>query len=280
MYKILFLTDFSQHSYQARLFLKNFAQCSKSEVFIFHALTPVVGAITQMGSTVELSSVLYKGAEEELYQIQNEFIEKQIETHIILHSGSLQNEIEKFLHENTFDMIVMGTHGKSNLLDRILGSNATYVLTHLSLPTIVIPSKYQPRTIRNVVFAHQLFTPKINHLEKAFEFLEYWGINRLDILHIYSEEMEVYHPNMEIVNVLKEKFSHKDLQFHFVQDDSVVYGLYKYMHENEVDFLITSSNKKTFWRRLVSGNISSKMATEFETPILVLKDPTGNDEVY
>lgn len=272
MYKILFLTDFSEHSTNAMHFTEKLAIASGSEVVIFHALVPVVGTITQMGSTVELTSVLYNTAEETLREAQEEFEKLNIPTQKILLSGYVMSELESIIEEYGINLIIMGTHGKASILDKIVGSTAAYVLTQLDVPTIVIPSKFRERTIKNVAFAHQLVSPKIDHLTEAFKFIGYFDLAHLDVAHIYSDEQDVYEADKSVLDQIKNNFSDRDLEFHFIQDDSVVNGIYDFLKEKEVDFLITSSNKKTFWKRLLSGNISATLATEFNTPILVLKD--------
>lgn len=273
MYKILFLTDFSEQSVQAMYFTKKLAIASGSEVIIFHTMLPVVGSITQMGNTVELTSVLYHTADEALKETEADFKAQNIPTKTVLLSGYILSEVENVVKENGINLIIMGTHGKTSLLDKIVGSTAAYVLTQLNTPTIVIPSKFHQRVIKKVVFAHQLVAPKIDHLLDAFNFIGYLGVEQLDVVHIYSDEQDVYEPDQNIIREIQENFIHKNLNFHYVQDDSVVNGMYNFMKDNQTDFLITSSNKKTFWKRLLSGNISATLATEFDTPVLVLKDP-------
>ncbi|MCO5249651.1 MAG: universal stress protein [Chitinophagales bacterium] len=271
MYKILFLTDFSEHSNHAKAFTQKLAVSSQSDVIIFHALFPVTGSITQMGATVELTSVLYNSATESLQRLEKEFNEVNINTQSIILTGDIIHQVENVVKENKVDLIIMGTHGMNNIIDRITGSVAAYVLTRLDIPTIVIPFQYHQREIKKIVFAHQLSAPRVNHLEAAFEFAKFLNILHIDVVHIYSDELDVYQPNREIINELKEKFRQESIGFHFIKNESVVNGIYQYMQDNQTDFLITSSNKKTFWKRLMSGNISATLATEFDTPILVLK---------
>ena len=271
MYKILFLTDFSEYSDHAKEFTQKLALSSHSEVFIFHALLPVAGSITQMGSTVELTSVLFDSANDSIKRLEEEFNSLNIKSTSLILTGNIVYQIEHVVQKNNIDLIIMGTHGMNNILDRITGSVAAYVLTRLDTPTIVIPSKYHKREIKKIVFAHQLSVPRVNHLEAAFKFANFLNIDHIDVVHIYSDEIDVYQPNQEIINEVKAKFSSEKIDFHFIKHDSVIKGIYQYIQDNQTDFLITSSNKKTFWKRLMSGNISATLATEFDTPILVLK---------
>lgn len=272
MYRVLFMTDFSERSMHAMEFCKMFASASKSEVVLFHCVSPIVGSMTQMGVSVELTSILHENAQDSLAEMQKDFKEHHIDSKTVLAAGQVSSVLEEVIEENNINLIIMGTHGNSNLLDKIMGSTAAYVLTHLDTPTIVIPAKFKLKPIENVIFAHQLTAPKIDHLLEAFTFINILNVEKLDVVHIHSEEQEVYSPDTAIIDQIKANFTHQNIVFHFEKDDSVVNGLYRFMKENKTDFLITSSNKKTFWKRLLSGNISATLATEFDIPILVLKD--------
>lgn len=272
MYRILFMTDFSEHSMHAMNFCKHLASVSGSEVVLFHCVTPIVGSITQMGVSVELTTILYENANDSLKDFEAEFTQEGIPSKSLLTAGQVSSILDDVVEEENINLIVMGTHGMSNILDKIMGSTTAYVLTQMDVPTIVIPSKFQMKDIKNVVFAHQLNAPKIDHLLEAFKFTKYLEVPHLDVVHIYSDEQEVYAPDNAVIAQIKSTFAHENINFYFEKDDSVVNGLYRFMKENKTDFLITSSNKKTFWKRLLSGNISATLATEFETPILVLKD--------
>lgn len=272
MYKILFLTDFSEYSQNAKIFTKLLAKADNSEVIVLHTLSPVVGSITQMGFTVELNAVLYDVAQQSMNEIEVEFRDEGIKISTTIRSGNILDEAENVIDTMNANLIIMGTHGKSGLLDKMIGSTAAQVVTQMDIPTIVIPFRYQFHPIKNITFAHQLESPKLKHLTETFKMLDLFGIQQLNIVHIYSKEQDVYQADTNIVNEIKSQFSDRIINFYYVNDESVVNGLYGFLKGHQTELLVTSSNKKTFWKRLVSGNISATLATEFDVPIFILKD--------
>ncbi|MCO5229908.1 MAG: universal stress protein [Chitinophagales bacterium] len=272
MYKILFLTDFSEYSQNARTFTKLLAKTSNSEVVVMHTISPVVGSITQMGFTVELNSVLYDVAQQSMIEIEEDFKADGIKVSYTIRSGNLLDEAQNIIDSKEANLIIMGTHGKTGILDKMIGSSAAQVITQMDVPTIVIPYKYKFHQVKNITFAHQLESPKLEHLAETFKILDFFKIEQLNIVHIYSQEQDVYQADTNVVDKIKEQFPSRTINFHFVNDDSVINGLYNFLKDHHTDLLVTSSNKKTFWKRLISGNISATLATEFDIPIYILKD--------
>jgi nucleotide-binding universal stress UspA family protein len=53
--------------------------------------------------------------------------------------GAPGQEIVRLATEEGFDLIVMGTHGRTALAGALMGSVTTYVLGHCSVPLLLIP---------------------------------------------------------------------------------------------------------------------------------------------
>lgn len=53
--------------------------------------------------------------------------------------GAAGKEIVRLATEEGFDLIVMGTHGRTALAGAVMGSVTTYVLGHCSVPLLLIP---------------------------------------------------------------------------------------------------------------------------------------------
>jgi len=74
-------------------------------------------------------------------KIKEQFKKIQIETIAVL--GNPGSEIIKQAIENEVSVIVMGTHGRTGILQIVMGSTAEYVIRHSTIPVLVIPmNKY------------------------------------------------------------------------------------------------------------------------------------------
>lgn len=53
--------------------------------------------------------------------------------------GSAGEQIVRFAKEGQFDLIVMGTHGRTAMAGAVMGSVTTYVLGHCEIPVLLVP---------------------------------------------------------------------------------------------------------------------------------------------
>jgi universal stress protein A len=271
MYRILSLTDFSENSKIALDFSKDLASKSESEVFILHAIAPVKGTITLSDKSLELNHILFENAKEKMDELILEFNHLNISPTIIIRSGLLNQLLRHVIEEFKIDLLIINSHGHSNL-NKIIGNNAAYILANIYTPTIIIPSNYKTKQIEKASFIHQLEKPKFNHLLDVFNFFDFFGINELDLIHIHSEEQDVFVADKTMIEITQELFPDKTINFHFIEGEFVVDSLALFLKGNHTDFLVISSNKKTFWKRFLAGNIHVESSIKFDFPILILSD--------
>lgn len=270
MYRILTLTDFSENSKSALEFSKILALNSNSQVTILHTITPVVGSITLSDQTVELNNILFENSKEKLAEIVLDFNAANVIPNAMIRNGKLTQILSLIIEELNIDMLVITTHGYGNPTAKITGKNAAYILANIHIPTIIIPSLYSFSSISNPCFAHQLEKPKLNHLSDFFKFLEAFKVNEIDLVHILSEEQDVFIPDKSMIQTTQEAYSDKKINFHFIEGEFVVDRLYQYLKENQSSFLVISSNKKKFWKRFISGNVHIERSARIFLPILIL----------
>jgi nucleotide-binding universal stress UspA family protein len=57
--------------------------------------------------------------------------------------GDPMEEIIRFVTDNTADLLIVGTHGRTGLDHWITGSVAEHVIRHATIPVLVIPYNHQ-----------------------------------------------------------------------------------------------------------------------------------------
>ena len=145
--KILFCTDFSENSDHAFSYTFNLTRAYDATLLILHV---ILEPVCYYWSTP-------KGGRE-LIAKQTERVEQEINTHYLQKLGEFKNyeifaretgeggafyEIIQAAREESADLIVMGTHGRTGLDHLILGSTAENVVRKLPCPvlTVRLPEK-------------------------------------------------------------------------------------------------------------------------------------------
>lgn len=129
--KILHPTDFSDCAARAEALAVDLARKLESEIVLFQTLveTPLYGEGFLTGETVtKIYAAQREWAREKLQARGDELRRQGIKASWRVESGVPYQEIVKVAAEESADMIVMGTHGRTGLDRLMLGSVAERVV--------------------------------------------------------------------------------------------------------------------------------------------------------
>jgi nucleotide-binding universal stress UspA family protein len=139
--KILVPTDFSVHSAEATAWAADLARRYDASVTLIHVYQPVSMALPEgyvlMSANAladllsELDGALAK-AKEDMAATE------RITPETMLLQGVPFAEIVQFAREGSYDLVVMGTHGRTGLRHALLGSVAEKVVRKAHCPVLTI----------------------------------------------------------------------------------------------------------------------------------------------
>lgn len=139
--KILVPVDFSAQSEQAVRLAAGLAQLHDGTLEILHVYDPVAYPLPDgyVLSTAQQLGRLLNGYQQRLHEMKelaHESGATAVETH--LRQGIAFADICLFAREGAFDLIVMGTHGRTGLGHLLLGSVAERVLRRAPCPVLTV----------------------------------------------------------------------------------------------------------------------------------------------
>ena len=141
--KFLVPVDFSDVSAKALDVALKLATDMGAEVTVLHAVSMSAVSLPVDGVPVFNEEMI----EEELGQakkILSEFLKDKTGGAKVTEAvcfGEPTSEVNNFASENKFDIIIMGTHGRTGLLHLLMGSVAESVLRHARVPVLCVPAK-------------------------------------------------------------------------------------------------------------------------------------------
>lgn len=143
--KILAPTDFSEHSALALDMAMDMAP-SGATIILCHVVEDAPLTYGYIGVAVPTQEVLARLAQEAERELQA-FKPKTAKPDVLLERrvvhGNSYLEIVRMAEENSVDLIVLGTHGRSGLKHFLLGSVAEKVLRKAPCPVLVVREKGQ-----------------------------------------------------------------------------------------------------------------------------------------
>jgi universal stress protein A len=140
--QILVATDFSEQSREALDYAAQLARPFGSAIDILHiwevpTFVPAGGA-AGFGNA-SLFEMIRKGAEEALNKFVDDASKREISVRFAkTEAGAPAYRITEFAKEGGYDLIVVGTHGRTGLSRVLLGSVAENVVRHAPCPVLAV----------------------------------------------------------------------------------------------------------------------------------------------
>lgn len=142
--RILFCTDFSENSRRAGRYARLYAEAFKADLLLFHVIQSWEGFPTYEDRFKEEVRKLVQSVEEsvvaELTVWAEEFSLDLERVTTLSRMGIPFREIVRLADEQSVDLIVMGTLGRTGLKHVLLGSVAENVLKLANCPVLVVRS--------------------------------------------------------------------------------------------------------------------------------------------
>jgi nucleotide-binding universal stress UspA family protein len=139
--KILYPTDFSEVSKKAINYIKQLKDAGTEEVVVLHVLNEKgveAIALYASGSFDELLQRVEKEAADEMKKIEADLKESGFKVKLRIEIGTPLTDILKVEQEEGVSAIVIGSHGKTNVKEMLLGSVSEKVIRKSKNPVLVI----------------------------------------------------------------------------------------------------------------------------------------------
>ena len=277
--KILFPTDFSptaQNAFKHCLILADYYQ---AKIEVLHVVFPEYAAmdvpVVSMATTREKVDaaipVMHSFLELGLSQTQALYtfqaiprVEEKVEIGIAI------GTIVKMANEHDVDLIMMGTKGSHNTLEKAFGSVSTGVIEQAKCPVMLIPEFAQWKPTHIVAYATDLSESDPYHFWKAAEMLTPFH----PLLHVINIHKGDAHDQIAI-DELKKIFSNNTpavkISFHQEKHDSITDGLEVFVDNYGVDLLVMYSPHRSWVERWFHHSQTRDVAFTTRIPLLVIK---------
>jgi nucleotide-binding universal stress UspA family protein len=140
--KILFPTDFSDVAAKALQYVKRLKEAGSREVIVLHVIDQSNLELLSSYSTIQdfvgIEREIEKRSSEEIALIVNELKQHGFSVKERLEKGVPLRVVLKVAEEENPSVIVIGSHGKGNLEEMLLGSVSEKVVRKAKHPVLVI----------------------------------------------------------------------------------------------------------------------------------------------
>jgi nucleotide-binding universal stress UspA family protein len=171
------------------------------------------------------------------------------------------------------DLIVMGTHGASNIIDQWFGTNAEKVVESSKCPVWVVPEG-TPLTVPKVImYAADFKEDEVTATYEILAIAQPLGAT-CKVIHVHDYfELNADHTIEQSVTELKEEFQNFDVTIKDINRVEIVRGLETYVRSHKPDVLALAVYEKSFFSKIFSNSITEHFVQEAKLPLLFFKKP-------
>jgi nucleotide-binding universal stress UspA family protein len=138
--KILFPTDFSDVSQKAVKYIKQLKGAGAQEVIVLHVIDEkellVLSRVPDQ--YLQITTLMEKEIAKELAVVEADMAAEGFSVKLKVKTGKPFTEIMMTATEEKVSIIVVGSHGKSNIGEMLMGSVSENVIRHAKVPLLVI----------------------------------------------------------------------------------------------------------------------------------------------
>ena len=279
--RILFPTDFSETAQNAFRYCLVLADKLNASIQLLHVIYPEyevmdipVMAATATKDKVEAAKTVMKTfVDYGLAQVQLNYqfdhlpnIKSDVEI------GNVVNSICHIAQRDEADLIVIGTKGSHNTLERVFGSVTTGVVAKAHTHVWIVPEKATYKGIHVLAYATDLNEADSVHIMEVGKLFDPF-CSILHCVHVnvdHSLEKLLDLANLEAV--FNDNCPVVQINFHQVPGDSVVESLETFVDHHNVDVLVMYGPHYDLFNRIFHRSFTRKMALETDIPLLVLKE--------
>jgi len=275
MKKILVPTDFSETAMCAFLYAQKLSEAiPDSSIHVVHLYLPAMEAeypnvVPPVPEYIEAREKMLKDFMEEGLNTSKPDLKKEPSVTSDLLIGFPADEIGKLSED--YDLIVMGTTGETDLLDRLFGSVSSNVAKRAQCPTLLIPKGVSFHPIQQLLYAANYESADKNAIQKLLTINQYFKAN-VHFLHVQEEEgVEAYAKSKQ--ELFADVFENGIPEFSFTMEevpgDDVPETMSNYAVEKSIDLVVMATPQRSFWERFVHRSKSKKMALTTKIPLMI-----------
>ena len=277
MKRILVPTDFSKPAMIATEVAADIARKAGTELTLLHVIEEDVGNSINVEGQVSSDS----GWEEKLFTMK--LIEKAkkqmaklaedpklegVKVRQELRVGSPYHGMNKIITEKKVDLVVMGTSGRSDFEQMIIGSNTEKVVRRANCPVLTVHNKPASKDFKEIVYAtsmdkeEEVFSRIVRTTQKLYDSTIH--LVRINTPGNFQRDVVVKKYMLDFAK----KLQLKNYTLNVFNDVSEEEGIIYFADSINADLIAMSTHGRTGFAHVLAGSIAEDVVSHSKRPVL------------
>ena len=277
MKKILVPTDFSKPALLAVDAAADIARKSGAELILLHVVEGasegsfnIEGEATYSGDWEDkiFTLKLIEKAKKQLTKLAGDSKLADVKVRQELKMGSPFHGMNAIITERKVDLVVMGTSGKSELEQMIIGSNTEKVVRHAHCPVLTLHNKPIRKEFKNIVYAtsmdkdEEVFSKIIRRTQELYNATVH--LVRINTPGNFQRDAIV----KKYMQDFAKKLQLKNFTINVFNDVTEEEGIVYFADSIEADLVAMATHGRTGFAHVLAGSIAEDVVSHSRRPVL------------
>lgn len=276
MKKIIVPIDFSEHSEYALKAAAQLAKQYKAELLILHMLEMSDLMLTASEGLQDQKAVFFfKLAEKKFAEfLKKDYLNGVNVTPLIKHF-KVFSEVNDVAVNHSADLIIMGSHGSSGLMEFFVGSNTEKVVRHAEIPVLVVKKDLPEVKFNVAVYACDFSKESIESYLRASKFLEKLN-SKVYLLHVnlpnerFKSSVEIEKDVASFLTTADGNLDKLD-EVNYICDYTVEEGILNFSNKVGADLIVIPTHGRKGLAHFFEGSITEDVANHATLPVMTFK---------
>jgi len=272
---IVVATDFSITARNAYRYALNLAKAFHATLTVIHVKESMI-MVTDVVQTPVFNdddSELMKDIQELIAEenLAEGVVATILEVKIKILTGNPVDVLTGLSKDKETDLIVIGTSGLSDVLEKVFGTTSIKVSNKAYCPVILVPREAKWHPIEKIMYASDFDSMKAKFAQDIIDFsVEIGaGIHFVNVRN-YNPVGEINQKDIDWNELFVSNDSRLSYEKHTIYGNDTVNQLKDYSEKNKIDLIVFASKHRNFWESLMHRSISENMALSTFTPMMVI----------
>lgn len=289
MQTILVPTDFSDNAANALAYAVGLARHLQARLILFHnSEIPVTYGGTNLFAAGDLGlgtdpfvpgTALMSPELEKIYQAKLNDLAAELRQQTggslpvstIYQWGTLTANLNEIILQEKVSLVVMGTHGSTSFLDRLIGSTTVSVLQEVRQAVLAIPDQARFQVPGKIVFAAELANDEQVYLTQALAFARLFGAS-LTLVHVNRKAPADQAGQQQHLEALRQRFPDQPLPLVTLEEENIARGLDHLVRQQQADLIALGLHDRGFLASLFHSSVTEQLSYQAAVPLLGLPE--------
>jgi nucleotide-binding universal stress UspA family protein len=275
---IVIATDFSQSSTNAYTYAKHLATQHNATLTVVHVYDiPIDPSTLDYLAVVPSPTDLEKAVNEQMTRFVNEadkgdntLVDNSLRMKIKILMGLPADTLIDHSQNPLADLLILGTVGAHDWVDKLFGSVAVKVMTDAHCPVLLVPQKAVYKGIHQALYATSPNASSDKDVSLAIDCAHFFAapLHFVHVKGVFEDPDDDGHALFQ--RVLAQKAVYYPYSIENVDAPTVAEGINYYCLTHPIDLIIAITHHRSFWSDLIHYSTTKELAWHALTPILCL----------